>query len=162
IGPAVVVLAENGGKESHKRRPPYRRAHVEPGAVLPDLHVDVASEGWIPPLHRRQALAGACGARNQCLQPPCVGGRCETVLAVSRMLVHGREKITVGALVSHTQWFKWAVAGARPRTCGTVSRRGGWARTRNEDRSCMSVIVKASPLGEKEMVAEAERALADI
>ncbi len=56
IGLPVVVLAQNSRKQPHQRRPADRRAHVEPGAVGADFHVDIAAEGRIPPLDRRQAL----------------------------------------------------------------------------------------------------------
>src|SRR6185312_16331084 len=100
----VLVLAQNGGKQLYQRHTADRRTHVEPGAVLPYLHVDVAAEWRIPAFHRRQALAGAGRTRDQRLQSARIGGLGKTLFAMGpvmrKAIGHRHEIVTVVALVS--------------------------------------------------------------
>ena len=50
--------------------PPDRGAEVEPGAVTADLHVEIAAEGRVPALDRRQAAITVLVARGPRDQGP--------------------------------------------------------------------------------------------
>jgi len=107
IGLAVLVLSQHRGEKPHQRRTTDRRAHIVPGTVLADFHVDVTAEGRIPPLYGRQALACTGGAGNQRFQALRICGVRNTVGKLSGVFGHRHEIVTVGALVSLCSWFKF-------------------------------------------------------
>src|SRR5690606_20643687 len=107
IGLAVLVLAQHGRKELHQWHPADRRAEVEPGAVAPDLHVEIAAEGRIPALDRRKPLSGPRRAPDQGLQSGGVGGLAEARSVIICAYSHRHEIVTVVPLVSLVACFKF-------------------------------------------------------
>jgi predicted esterase YcpF (UPF0227 family) len=45
---AIFVFAQNGGEKLDQRRASDRRAHIKPGSVAGDAHVDIAAKWRIP------------------------------------------------------------------------------------------------------------------
>src|SRR5687768_9674506 len=87
IGPAVLVLAQDRGKQPDQRLPADRRAHVEPGAIGADLHVDIAAKGWVPPVNGGQSLVVSAG-----LPGSACDQRCETCRVADLMYLGFRHR----------------------------------------------------------------------
>lgn len=65
IGLAVLILAQDAGKQAHQRLAANARALMPPAAIAPDDHVHRSAILRVPALNRRQALAGAARSLKQ-------------------------------------------------------------------------------------------------
>src|SRR5262249_15513924 len=137
---------------------PDRRAQVEPRAVGADFHIDVAAMLGIPTLYRRRPLAGPGRARDQRPQSRGIPGPGQALVTTLAESAYCHQIVTVVQLVSFKTLFNFRCS-ALPRCDRGFERRGVPKR---KGPRCMSVMIKEASLSEREMVAEAERALADI